>query len=357
MSLSHTFSFKANPYVALQLGVPHPPKHSNFAPRPLQLHPPVLLTSRREEDETSCRSWWRVMSTSGAGGHHRTFARPSSSQGRFTSQQQPQPEQQPFHFSSLPITSNSNNNNRLQLHSQQQRRQHPGPAQGDNFVQTVELCKDEDTPSFGFNIKGGTEFGTAVHIWRVEENSLADRQGLRRGQQILQANGIDFTRISHSNALKVLKGRHYLKLLLDTRMNGGSSSSVVNKSASMVGDVSGYNFRPSSSQQTSSTAGMPVAWTWIDANGKIVPPPTPSSLINNKRMISLEINPGQSLGLLIRGGYEYGMGIYVTGVDHGSVAERGGLQARRHSQLEAFVALINSIVVCCACSGVMRFWT
>lgn len=37
------------------------------------------------------------------------------------------------------------------------------------------------------------------------------------------------------------------------------------------------------------------------------------------------IEPGQSLGLMIRGGIEYGLGIYVTGVDKDSVADRAGL--------------------------------
>ena len=43
------------------------------------------------------------------------------------------------------------------------------------------------------------------------------------------------------------------------------------------------------------------------------------------RRIDLLIESGQSLGLMIRGGIEYGLGIFVTGVDKDSVAERAGL--------------------------------
>ena len=32
------------------------------------------------------------------------------------------------------------------------------------------------------------------------------------------------------------------------------------------------------------------------------------------------------LGLMIRGGNEFGLGIYITGVDSGSVAENAGLK-------------------------------
>lgn len=46
------------------------------------------------------------------------------------------------------------------------------------------------------------------------------------------------------------------------------------------------------------------------------------------RRVDLVIEPGQSLGLMIRGGIEYGLGIYVTGVDKDSVADRAGLIVR-----------------------------
>lgn len=46
---------------------------------------------------------------------------------------------------------------------------------------------------------------------------------------------------------------------------------------------------------------------------------------NSVRRVELLIEPGQSLGLMIRGGVEYGLGIFVTGVDKDSVADRAGL--------------------------------
>lgn len=41
--------------------------------------------------------------------------------------------------------------------------------------------------------------------------------------------------------------------------------------------------------------------------------------------MELSIEPGQSLGLMIRGGVEYNLGIFITGVDKDSVADRAGL--------------------------------
>lgn len=41
--------------------------------------------------------------------------------------------------------------------------------------------------------------------------------------------------------------------------------------------------------------------------------------------MELVIEPGQSLGLMIRGGTEYNLGIFITGIDKDSVADRSGL--------------------------------
>jgi hypothetical protein len=52
---------------------------------------------------------------------------------------------------------------------------------------------------------------------------------------------------------------------------------------------------------------------------------------NRIRQVELVIEPGQSLGLMIRGGIEYGLGIYVTGVDKDSVADRAGLMVSKEN--------------------------
>ena len=42
--------------------------------------------------------------------------------------------------------------------------------------------------------------------------------------------------------------------------------------------------------------------------------------------MNLVLDEGRSLGLMIRGGAEYALGIYITGVDKGSEAESTGLK-------------------------------
>ena len=56
-----------------------------------------------------------------------------------------------------------------------------------------------------------------------------------------------------------------------------------------------------------------------DTTSMAVPPPL---------QVNLVLNEGKSLGLMIRGGSEYSLGIYITGVDKGSEAESTGLKVR-----------------------------
>ncbi|GIX67957.1 hypothetical protein CDAR_45971 [Caerostris darwini] len=45
-------------------------------------------------------------------------------------------------------------------------------------------------------------------------------------------------------------------------------------------------------------------------------------------LVLVSVEDGLSLGLMIRGGAEYGLGIYITGVDDSSAAHHAGLQVR-----------------------------
>lgn len=48
-----------------------------------------------------------------------------------------------------------------------------------------------------------------------------------------------------------------------------------------------------------------------------------------KFQINIFVEDEASLGLMIRGGREFGLGIYVTGVDRNSVSHRAGLKVSR----------------------------
>ncbi|KAB0347050.1 hypothetical protein FD754_011907, partial [Muntiacus muntjak] len=90
-------------------------------------------------------------------------------------------------------------------------------------------------------------------------------------------------------------------------------------------------------------------YTWVDPQGRSISPPSGlpqphgSALQQHEgdrrstlhllqggdeKKVNLLLGNGRSLGLTIRGGAEYGLGIYVTGVDPGSEAESSGLKVR-----------------------------
>lgn len=78
-----------------------------------------------------------------------------------------------------------------------------------------------------------------------------------------------------------------------------------------------------------SGTGRQQSCSWMDRQGRPASPPPlhprDTRYGSRTKKVDLCIEPGQSLGLMIRGGLEYGLGIYVTGVDKDSVADRAGL--------------------------------
>ncbi|EZA62710.1 Whirlin [Ooceraea biroi] len=198
-------------------------------------------------------------------------------------------------------------------------------------VRTITMTRDPPDSHHGFGIcvKGGKdageirstsrqppspyfvprERGRGVFISRVEEGSVADRAGLRPGDTILEVNGTPFRAVTHEEALKMLKSCRTLSMTvrgpaLDPRCRGG--------------------------HPVWSSSGRQQSCSWMDREGRPASPPPlhpprDSRYGPRTRKVELCIEPGQSLGLMIRGGLEYGLGIYVTGVDKDSVADRAGL--------------------------------
>ncbi|XP_043288280.1 whirlin isoform X3 [Venturia canescens] len=188
-------------------------------------------------------------------------------------------------------------------------------------VRTITMTRDPPDSHHGFGIcvKGGKDAdaqsvcelfsGVGVYISRVEEGSVAERAGLRPGDTILEVNGTPFRAVTHEEALKMLKACRTLSMTvrgpaLDPRCRGG--------------------------HPVWSGAGREKSCSWMDRQGRPASPPPLNPRDSSRygprtRKVELCIEPGQSLGLMIRGGLEYGLGIYVTGVDKDSVADRAGL--------------------------------
>ncbi|XP_051534200.1 whirlin isoform X2 [Myxocyprinus asiaticus] len=199
------------------------------------------------------------------------------------------------------------------------------PLLGRNFlpeppgeIRQVTLKRHKSNEGLGFSIRGGSEHGVGIYVSLVEPGSLAEKEGLRIGDQILKVNDKVFDRVTHAEAVKVLKGSKKLSMAVRSvgRIPGGYVTNHV--------------------------------YTWVDPQGRSVSPP-PDLLAEHcsatlrrsnsqgrshmqllqdgdEKKVNLVLDEGRSLGLMIRGGAEYSLGIYITGVDRGSAADCGGLK-------------------------------
>uniref|UniRef100_A0A8C6Y354 PDZ domain-containing protein 7 n=1 Tax=Naja naja TaxID=35670 RepID=A0A8C6Y354_NAJNA len=166
---------------------------------------------------------------------------------------------------------------------------------------TVEKSKDG---KLGFSVRGGSEHGLGIFISKVEEGSSAEQAGLCVGDKITEVNSVSLENITMGSAIKVLTGNNRLRM-------------VVRR----MGKVPGIKF---SKEKT----------TWVDVvNRRLVversgsSPSDTSSEIGRRRIVHLyTTSDDYCLGFNIRGGKEYGLGIYVSKVDPGGLAEQHGIK-------------------------------
>lgn len=225
--------------------------------------------------------------------------------------------------------------------------------------QSAAAAKDDN--GFGMCVKGNKTTGRGVYIAKVEIGSPAYLAGLRAGDAILEINGTPFTSLQHEDAFKkcmqILRAEKFCSMTIRSPEGaGGTVASMkynsfdesqlhhyprdedfyipVPHEQQMVGSggVGGGGISGDSGS-IHSAPPLKLGCIWIDRHGRSVSPPHEYShrrvdKTDRVRRIDLLIEPGQSLGLMIRGGIEYGLGIFVTGVDKDSVAERSGLMVK-----------------------------
>uniref|UniRef100_A0A8C9QYD1 PDZ domain containing 7 n=1 Tax=Scleropages formosus TaxID=113540 RepID=A0A8C9QYD1_SCLFO len=169
-------------------------------------------------------------------------------------------------------------------------------------LHTITVDKGADG-RLGFSVRGGSEHGLGIFVSRVEDLSPAERVDLRVGDQLVEVNGVPLDGVTMSGAVKVLTGRSRLRM-------------VVRR----VGKVPGIY------QSTEKT-------TWVDLTHRrmvVEESRRPSSASSSdgalRRIVHLYSPAGRCLGFNIRGGREFGLGIYVSKLDPGGLAEQNGIK-------------------------------
>lgn len=74
---------------------------------------------------------------------------------------------------------------------------------GPGEVRLVSLRRAKAQEGLGFSIRGGSEHGVGIYVSLVEPGSLAEKEGLRVGDQILRVNDKSLARVTHAEAVKV----------------------------------------------------------------------------------------------------------------------------------------------------------
>ncbi|XP_030424685.1 PDZ domain-containing protein 7 [Gopherus evgoodei] len=181
----------------------------------------------------------------------------------------------------------------------------PIEATGDesDVINAITVEKGTDG-KLGFSVRGGSEHGLGIFVSKVEEGSSADLAGLCIGDKITEVNGVSLESITMGSAVKVLTGNNRLRMMLRR-----------------MGKVPGIKF---SREKT----------TWVDVvNRRLIveksgsTPSDSSSEGGVRRMVHLyTTSDDDCLGFNIRGGKEFGLGIYVSSVDPGGLAEQNGIR-------------------------------
>ncbi|KAL8605984.1 hypothetical protein ACOMHN_067167 [Nucella lapillus] len=183
---------------------------------------------------------------------------------------------------------------------------HPMAMRGD--VHVVKIGSSSASPRMGFNIRGGSEFGLGIFVSHVDPDSPAERAGLKWGDQILESNGVELETASSQTAEDLLSRTHSHTLVV--KRTRKIPEWKVTKERILWYDVATRKVvaAPSGEDTPAKERGSEV-----------------SEAKDRKVVLKLTRN-ADFVGLNIRGGKDFGLGIYISRVDPGGLAERAGVE-------------------------------
>ncbi|XP_071758001.1 PDZ domain-containing protein 7 [Centroberyx gerrardi] len=170
-------------------------------------------------------------------------------------------------------------------------------------IHTITVDKSVDG-RLGFSVRGGSEHGLSIFVSKVEDDSTAEQAGLLVGDKLVEVNGVSLESITMSSAVKVLTGNNRLRM-------------VVRR----VGKVPGIRY----SKEKTTWVDLIHRRMVVEESGRT--PSETSSGSGLQRIVHLyTTSDDYCLGFNIRGGKEFGLGIYVSKLDPGGLAELNGIK-------------------------------
>ncbi|XP_068183765.1 PDZ domain-containing protein 7a [Antennarius striatus] len=221
------------------------------------------------------------------------------------------------HFSNGSQAGGSHSTTRYRLKKQHRHRRRSASPMGRVILINVPLDEEDDSENIhavtvdkspdgrlGFSVRGGSEHGLGIFVSKVEDDSSAVQAGLSVGDKLMEVNGVSLESISMSSAVKVLTGNNRLRM-------------VVRR----VGKIPGIRY----SKEKTTWVDLIHRRMVVEESGR-----TPSEAGSDsalRRIIHLfTTSDDYCLGFNIRGGKEFGLGIYVSKLDPGGLAEQHGIK-------------------------------
>ncbi|XP_030062681.1 whirlin-like [Microcaecilia unicolor] len=109
-------------------------------------------------------------------------------------------------------------------------------------IRQVILKRNKMNEGLGFSIRGGSEHGVGIYVSLVEPGSLADKEGLRIGDQIVRVNNKPLDSVTHGEAVKVRNSTLVFHLFKD-EFQENKDEFQENKSNRKMGLLSGIRLR------------------------------------------------------------------------------------------------------------------
>ncbi|XP_051927809.1 PDZ domain-containing protein 7-like [Hippocampus zosterae] len=170
-------------------------------------------------------------------------------------------------------------------------------------LHTITVDKSKDG-KLGFSVRGGCEHGLSIFVSKVEDASTAEEAGLLVGDKLVEVNGVSLESITMSSAVKVLTGNNRLRM-------------VVRR----VGKVPGIRY----SKEKTTWVDLIHRRMVVEESGRTPSDASAGSAL--RRIVHMyTTSDDYCLGFNIRGGKEFGLGIYVSKLDPGGLAEQNGIK-------------------------------
>ncbi|XP_069000149.1 PDZ domain-containing protein 7a [Embiotoca jacksoni] len=221
------------------------------------------------------------------------------------------------HFNNAGQNGGSHSTTRYMLKKQQRHRRRSSspmgrvilintPADGGDDSEDLHTVTVDKSPDgrLGFSVRGGSEHGLGIFVSKVEDDSSAAQAGLTVGDKLVEVNGVSLESITMSSAVKVLTGNNRLRMVLRR-----------------VGKIPGIRY----SKEKTTWVDLIHRRMVVEESGR-----TPSEASSDsalRRIVHLfTTSDDYCLGFNIRGGKEFGLGIYVSKLDPGGLAEQHGIK-------------------------------